>query len=113
MLETNSDLDATNPDDQQEITERFILNTLFFATDGEAWDVNSEWTAATDICSPWFGIVCQNNTVTEVSLNTNGLFGTIPSEISGLSNLRTFDVGANILFGAIPETIGEMTMLGK
>ena len=95
LLQTNPDLDPTVVADQREITQRYALNTFYYATEGPNWKVSTLWTTADPPCngvSNWVGITCDTdtdeNTVTGFVLRENLMRGTIPSEIRGLSGLR-------------------------
>jgi hypothetical protein len=117
LLLTNPDLDPAVPADQVEITQRYVLNTIYYSSTGDEWTDKKGWTTASDICDDkatksWFGITCKNKQVTFIELGDNNLVGTIPSEIRGLSSLNKYDVNKNTLFGAIPTTIGQLTSLG-
>ena len=63
-----------------------------------------------DITS-WKGISVVGQRVTRVSLGNSGLSGTIPPEISQLTNLTQLDLHSNQLTGSIPPEIGELTNL--
>ena len=117
LLLTNPDLDPAVPADQVEITQRYVLNTIYYSSTGDEWTAKNGWTTASDICDDkasksWFGITCKNQQVTFIELGDNNLVGTIPSEIRGLSTLKKYDVNKNTLYGAIPTTIGQLTSLG-
>jgi hypothetical protein len=113
-------LDPNDPTDQREITQRYSLNTLYFATGGANWAGNDLWTTSALPCGeeggegPWLGIQCDTTTrsvVEFVSLPGNDLLGSIPSEIRGLSGLKTLNLFDNQLSGSIPSAIGDLTML--
>jgi hypothetical protein len=116
---TNPNLDANLPADQIEISQRYSLNTLYYANNGPSWANSGGWTTAIPICdvasaTSWFGITCDTTgtLVTQLAMRQNGLIGTLPSEIRGLASLTAFDLGANLFIaGVIPSTIGEMTSL--
>lgn len=48
-----------------------------------------------------------------LSAGDNAFSGTIPEEISGLTNLREILLELNFLSGSIPENIGEAKALGR
>jgi hypothetical protein len=82
----------TSPSSTQ-LTQIYALEVLFFATSGAAWTKSTGWTAASDPCLPWVGVTCDaSGNITSLSLAKNALVGRIPSEIRGLSNLRTFAI---------------------
>lgn len=49
----------------------------------------------------------------EVSLNGNGLAGSIPDDIGNLVNLKTFRLTNNKLTGSIPSSIGKLVKLSE
>ena len=104
---TNPELDPSNPDDQVQITQRYALNTLYFATGGTNWANNRLWTSPEPICgqdvdTSWYGVVCNTNEnavniIERLSLAGNDLLGQIPSEIQGLSSLSKFAIDNHTL----------------
>jgi hypothetical protein len=93
LLQTNPDLDTTDPDDQIEILQRYALNTLYFSTEGANWTNSLLWTEAGHPCGSdddpsWHGVICDDLLlVEELSLDMNDLFGQLTSEIRGLATL--------------------------
>jgi hypothetical protein len=95
LISTNPELDPNDPADQVEITQRYVLNTLHFATNGEAWANNQLWASASPFCgedveSSWHGVVCDEGgqqLIERISLAGNDLLGQLPSELRGLSTL--------------------------
>ena len=74
-------------------------------------------TGAPAWCS-YYGVTCNSNStsatyasVTQISLVSQGLVGTIPSSIESLTSLTFIEFGSNSLYGAIPSSIGSMTSL--
>jgi Leucine-rich repeat (LRR) protein len=49
--------------------------------------------------------------IEELSLGSNFLTGTIPTELGTLSNLIVLNIGRNTLEGTIPSEIGQITTL--
>ena len=92
------------------LTERKILEALYNATDGDNWNTNTGWLSAGDACD-WYGITCVNGDVAGISLNSNNLVGTIPSELGNLTNLTALSLSSNQLSGAIPAGLGNLTNL--
>ena len=88
LQKTNPELNPNNPRDQLEITQKYSLNTLYFATDGGNWSVSDSWTTSAAVCSPWFGVTCLGSrVVVGLKLTSNDLMGNLPSEIRGLTSL--------------------------
>jgi hypothetical protein len=116
LVERNPELNPSVAEDQIEITQRYSLNVLFFATEGLTWANQDGWTSALDLCvgTNWIGVTCDNKAeVIGVKLVENGLFGVLPSEIRGLPKLKALDLGSNLLVSVIPDSIGDLTSLGK
>jgi hypothetical protein len=73
----------------QKEKEREILSKLFKATDGNNWIIRDGWMdESLDICR-WYGVKCkEGSTVESILLGSNGLIGTIPTEIYEIQNLK-------------------------
>ncbi len=84
--------------------ERQVLLDLYEKTHGAKWKKNTNWLGAEGTECTWHGITCDesNKHVTQVSLNFNCLSGNLPP-LSGLSQLKSFDVSRNKLTGTIPS----------
>ena len=94
-LETNfPDLDPVNGvDDQRTITQVYSLNTLYFSMSGDSWMMNTNWLGPMTPCDGWTGLICDDQLeIINLDLSANDLFGTLPSEIRGLSNLRMWKI---------------------
>src|SRR5262249_7655631 len=86
------------------------LQDLWNSTSGSSWTTKTGWpregnwlrgtTAAT--MDGWYGIVVTNGDITEITLNSNNLSGTIPSSISKLTKLKVLNLSSNKLTGQIP-----------
>ena len=102
LQNTNPDLDPSNPMDQVEITQKYILNTLFYSTTmaGEMWMLQDSWTTKEPVCGPsssWLGIDCDSSgVVTGLNLTTNSMNGTLPSELRGLTALSKYTCLCNM-----------------
>lgn len=119
--------------------QRFGLSTFYLSTQSQlGWKVSNNWQTTEHECN-WFGISCaQEDTVTEISLPSNRLSGTIPPEIglaglggeigklnlSGnniggklaeqlgtLKHLEVLDLRSNDFTGKIPATLGQLSRL--
>jgi hypothetical protein len=98
-LETNfPDLSPSDGEEERrDITQIFSLNTIFFATNGTMWRLNTDWLGPAPLCGdgsgqqPWFGVFCDpEGNVVDLTIVENDLMGQLPSEIRGLSSLRTY-----------------------
>ncbi|CAB9510053.1 Leucine Rich Repeat [Seminavis robusta] len=125
----------------ERIKQKFILATLFFATEGTNWAANDDWLSY-DIheCS-WFNkpdfaqystmgslypgylkeffvsseptpSICDNNGLyRHLWLDANNLGGTLPEELFLLTTLRTLSLGYNQVEGSIPSQVGQLVEL--
>jgi len=129
-------LQDTSPiDADTDLAQRYALAVLYFATGGDSWkecsqDVTSKcessdgsglqssahFLSGGPVCS-WFGLTCTNDQkkdiVTWIDLSKNGLSGSIPNELSLLSdNLELLWLSGNPeLGGNLPQWIGKMKHL--
>jgi hypothetical protein len=87
------DLDPNNgPQDRTDITQTYALATLYYSTNGTDWAKKDGWPGPTPPCgdAPWYGVVCDGSgKVVNVNLGANDLYGELPSEVRGLTNLGT------------------------
>eukprot|EP00546_Thalassionema_frauenfeldii_P011449 CAMPEP_0178922382 /NCGR_PEP_ID=MMETSP0786-20121207/16120_1 /TAXON_ID=186022 /ORGANISM="Thalassionema frauenfeldii, Strain CCMP 1798" /LENGTH=781 /DNA_ID=CAMNT_0020596735 /DNA_START=245 /DNA_END=2587 /DNA_ORIENTATION=- len=76
------------------------------------WNNASGWMTSKSVCS-WFGITCNNVTgyATHIRLGNNRLSGSIPKELSFLSQLLTLNLQKNNVTGTIPTEIGRLGSL--
>ncbi|MFI0428880.1 leucine-rich repeat domain-containing protein [Mariniflexile sp. HMF6888] len=97
-------------------SEKDALMALYNATNGPNWTNtlanNQAWDVNTSVCD-WYGVTVSNGTVTELSLSSNGLSGTIPVSISNLVNLNKLQLNNNNLSGSIPSEIGNLSNLNS
>ncbi|KAG5598312.1 hypothetical protein H5410_029682 [Solanum commersonii] len=96
----------------------------------------ASWTPSSNTCEDWYGIVCFNGRVNRLNiinsrvignlyafpfsslpflenlnLSMNNFSGTIPPEISNLTNLVYLDLNSNHISGTIPQQIGSLAKL--
>jgi len=119
--------------------QRYVSAVLYYSTKGEDWiqcsapedfqntdsidaanndcNLNAEdhnaWMTPSSECE-WGGIVCNNNLqIEEIDIEENGLAGTLPSELRGLSKLRFLLLENGTMEGSIPSEIAELQFLEK
>ena len=89
----------------------------FFAdTEGDNWFDCDD--SKTDPCSCDeynldLYVVCEGNTITDISLNSNRMSGSIGDGLSLLTQLTSLAVSNNDLRGTIPESLASLTALQK
>ncbi len=90
-------------------TDSLALVALYNSTDGANWTDNTNW--LTGPVSTWYRITVSGDRVTQVTLSTNALSGTLPSELGNLTNLTSLKLYENQLSGTIPSELGNLTNL--
>jgi hypothetical protein len=96
-------------------SERDALVALYDSTGGPSWSESSGWLGAAGTECSWFGITCDSTEshVTSIWMQSNGLAGTLPGEISQLTELETLDIFDARLSGTVPASIATMTKLER
>ena len=89
------------------LTECEALVALYNQTNGESWTNHTGWLVTNTPCS-WYGVACALGHVTQMSLNSNILNGTIPAELGNLPNLARLSLTGNQLVGSIPSSLGGL-----
>ena len=94
-----------NPNDRE------ILVAFYNATNGPNWENNQKWLTGQPL-DHWYGVdTDEEGNVTGLFLSGNGLQGTLPSELGGLSSLTHLDLGGNYFPVQIPDEIGNLSNL--
>ena len=104
-LESEGAAALVDPDDS------LALVALFNSTGGPDWNSNAGWLAPDQPVSNWYGVTVQSNRVTSVSLASNNLSGTLPTELGDLTELDSLDLHSNQLAGSIPWQLGQLSGL--
>ena len=92
-------------------SDRVVLEALYHATSGPAWNDRTNWLSAEPL-GDWFGVETdRSGRVTSLLLPGNGLSGLIPSDLAQLDYLERLDLWRNQLRGSIPSELGGMTKL--
>jgi len=92
-------------------SEREALIALYYATNGDNWTNKTGWNGIAGTECDWYGVTCSGGDLTELSLSSNNLVGTIPSGLGDLTTLTTLQLGSNSLSGSIPTELGNLTAL--
>ena len=74
--------------------DRAVLVALYKATDGANWKNNTNWLSDRPL-EEWHGVTVVNDRVWRLNLNSNNLSGSLPPELTGLSNLEMLEMGWN------------------
>ena len=86
------------------------LVALYASTNGAGWSNSKNWLTST-LVGDWYGLSLYNGHVSDISLSSNQLSGTIPPELGNLTDLQVFDLNDNQLSGSIPPELGNLTTL--
>eukprot|EP01060_Flectonema_neradi_P022938 TRINITY_DN31154_c0_g1_i1.p1 TRINITY_DN31154_c0_g1~~TRINITY_DN31154_c0_g1_i1.p1 ORF type:complete len:379 (+),score=48.14 TRINITY_DN31154_c0_g1_i1:39-1139(+) len=81
-----------------DVTVKESLIRLYDSTTGDEWSDRTNWKTNASVCQ-WFGVTCENNTVTELNLASNNLVGQLP--VMNLSSVHLIDLSLNRLSGSI------------
>ena len=63
------------------------MRLLHTATNGPYWNSNTNWCTTVDHCS-WEGVECVSGRVAVISLQSNNLEGTLPTELGQLPSTQ-------------------------
>ncbi|KAL3912112.1 MAG: hypothetical protein SGILL_007015 [Bacillariaceae sp.] len=109
MSSTGDDGIAYNQDSS---LQKFGLLCLWYATGGDFWTDNSEWTEfGTSECT-WKGVTCDSTyVVIALDLKENALSGSIPPEIKLVRYLQSLTLSGNAIGGNLPVALAEMSEL--
>lgn len=102
------------------LLQRYALAVFYYATGGDQWILNIDWLSYENHECVWYHKRHDNQTIAcdmeknllGLELTNNGLAGTLPLEMSLLTNLEILDVADNNnICGPIPTEVGLMTSL--
>ena len=92
-------------------SEKAVLVAFYNAAGGANWTDSTNWLSDEPL-DDWYGVTTgADGRVTRLSLQGNGLTGTIAPELGGLSQLAYLDLRQNALGGSIPTTLGSLSNL--
>jgi Leucine-rich repeat (LRR) protein len=96
---------------EENSTDKYILNVFYFSTSGHEWFDSSGWLSTEYQCE-WWGIVCNDEGVIEsLETESNNLSGSIPTELGVLTDLSRLALSKNTLSGTIPTEFGLLAEL--
>ena len=88
-----------------------VLMEFYKQTNGPKWSKSNWGGSANNVCN-WDGITCgTDGSVTEISLEANGLGGSLPPSLGSLKSLTVLDLAYNQIGGAIPESLSNLNNL--
>jgi len=92
------------------LLECHALATLYRKTGGPQWTLSTNW-LKTPTPSNWNGVNVANNHVIGLDVLNKQLTGSLPVEITYLSELIWLEMGYNNFSGSIPPELGKLTKL--
>lgn len=120
----NDDPLRLSSSDRPEIIQRYVLATLYFATNGSEWEkcasplgntpcdnVMKRFLSGAPSCR-WMGIICDaNSSIESISIRRNRLDGILPPELGDLTRLTTLNLSKNFLKGKISNQLVQLRRL--
>ena len=101
-------VDALAQDNAGVATDRAALVALYNATAGESWTKNTNWLTDAPL-EDWHGVgTNEQGRVASLSLNHNGLTGSIPPELANLTDLTELFLWGNRLSGPVPASLANI-----
>jgi len=104
-------------DKMSRVAQRFVVATLFFATNGEKWEDSFSFLSGKHECewhskSKLIGAHCNSDKeIDRLILKSNNLDGTLPRDFGLLSKLTHLDLSDNKVKGELPSSIGDLERL--
>ncbi|CUG88595.1 GP46-like surface antigen, putative [Bodo saltans] len=85
------------------------LQALYDSTGGVMW--SDPWDMTSDDNLPCLGVTCDEGVVVSIDLSNRGLAGTLPSNLSSLSNISKFNVSSNNIHGTLPRELASWSLM--
>ncbi|CAN0330649.1 unnamed protein product, partial [Ectocarpus fasciculatus] len=89
--------DITSAGSEQQ--DREALLALYWSSGGPRWTRNQGWADNDEDLGSWHGVTSKDGRVVRLDLNRNGLVGTIPAALGGLTNVVYLRMSFNSLTG--------------
>ncbi len=91
-----------------EVSDRDVLELLYWATGGPRWKNSDGWLTDATL-GEWHGVeVGDEDRVVSLRLFSNNLTGDVPPQLGSLKTLRSLTLISNNLAGAIPPELGNL-----
>jgi len=111
--------DPTYPGVVPDQDEFLALKDLFDATGGNQWTTRTNWPttwpsgATNTVFKTWYGITVTDGDITEITLPSNNLVGSLPASINILAKLKKINFQFNTITDELPSLtgLGELTEL--
>ncbi len=100
----------TFPDQPVNIQDSLALVDLYNSTNGPGWAIHTNWLTAAPM-GTWYGVMVLNDRVYLLSLESNRLFGTLPSSLGDLTAIKHMSLKGNGLTGTIPSSLANLVNL--
>jgi Leucine-rich repeat (LRR) protein len=118
LLSDPSTKNYTMSNREDKILQRWALAVLFKSTNGDGWVTTTNWLTSKDECE-WYSTidsdrmdVCDDDgRLLTLHLRNNALSGTLPDELSLLSDLVYMYLNDGSLVGTIPKSFGDLKNL--
>ena len=91
--------------------EKAVLEALYTSAGGTGWDRRDQWGSSAAV-GEWYGVdTAADGRVRKISLNRNGLVGTLPATLANLSGLKALRLHENpSLEGSLPASITAVAL---
>ena len=87
------------------------LVAIYNSLNGENWTHNTNWLDNSKHINSWYGITETNGRITSIDLSSNNVIGTLPDELTNLTELENFWLIDGYISGELPSNIGNLTKL--
>jgi subtilisin family serine protease len=108
----NNDYCSVNNVSEIPLAQCTALTDLYYDTAGQNWVTQTNWLQNSTPCN-WYGVSCSAGRVVSVELAANGLTGTLPASIGGLTELQELALNSNSLQGNLPLALAQLTKLER
>ena len=108
-----SPVPSPQPSPVPSLSERHVLEELYHQTEGSRWFLKTNWLQPTSPCDfirPWYGVTCDKEGVSVISLQlaANNLTGGLPSSLGSLNQLISMEMSKNNLVGGLSLALGGL-----